>query len=459
MNHPISTRIRRTVLLTCLLPFLSAPSFAQKDVTEELSLGGGKLTAFGAERAGNADGSIPAYNGGITPADAPASFRAGSGRFPNPFADETPLYVIDSKNMAQYDALLNPGTKAKLQAHPSYKLKVFKSHRTMGYPQWVLQNSIKNAKTAKLLPNGDGVQGAYGGIPFPQPKDGHEVMWNSALRYTGGRVDYHAQSFFIDSNGQKTLAGDQEAEFHVPYYDPKADQLKDKHFQTLLVTAYAPISIVGEMYLIKYSIDHNDKADATWAYSTGIRRIRLVPELKYDTPTPLLSGAILADEVNAFSGRMDRFNFKLVGKKEMLIPYNSYEAMFRDDLVGPQHENVDLMRWEKHRVWVVDATLKPGQQHIYSRRTFYIDEDSWTIVLYEAYDSAGKLRRTSANMNFTPYDSPRAGLIGQVVHDFKERNYAVIALMGARNTYQKYSENLRPGSRYTPDAVAGRGIR
>lgn len=450
---------RRTVLLATSLPFLTSAGLAQKDATIELSLGGGKFTAFGAERAGNADGSIPAYDGGITPAEAPPSFRPGSGRFPDPFPDDKPLYVVDSKNMAQYDALLNPGTKAKLQAFPSYQLKVFRTRRTMGYPDWVLKNSMKNASTAKLMANGDGVEGAYGGIPFPLPKDGHEVMWNSALRYGGGRVDYHAQSFFVDTNGKKTLAGDQEAEFHVPYYDAKALQLKDKYFQTLLVTAFAPLNIVGEMYLIKSSIDHLDSADATWAYATGVRRIRLVPELKYDTPTPLLSGAIVADESNGFTGRMDRFNFRLLGKKEMLIPYNTYEAMFRDDLVGPQHENPELMRWEKHRVWVVDATLKPGEKHLYSRRTYYIDEDSWNIVLYDAYDNAGKLRRTSANMNFTPYDHPRAGIIGQIFHDFKERNYAVIALMGGRNTYQKFSETLRPNSRYTPDAVAGRGIR
>jgi hypothetical protein len=156
---------------------------------EELKQLGDKLTEFGAEKAGNADGSIPAYTGGIK--TIPADFKAGSGRYPDPFKDEKPLFTIDAKNMAQYVQWLSPASKALLERFPTYRINVYPTHRTMGYPDWVLKNSVKNASTAKMVAGGDGVEGAFGGIPFPIPKDGYQVLWNNYLRYQGARSEMH----------------------------------------------------------------------------------------------------------------------------------------------------------------------------------------------------------------------------------------------------------------------------
>jgi len=62
------------------------------------------------------------------------------------------------------------------------------------------------------------------------------------------------------------------------------------------------------------------------------------------------------------------------------------------------------VRWELHRVWVVEADLKPGARHIYSERFYYLDEDSWNFALYDSFDQAGKLYRSSIWMLYVAGD-------------------------------------------------------
>ena len=93
--------------------------------------------------------------------------------------------------------------------------------------------------------------------------------------------------------------------------------------------------------------------------------------------------ATIYDDAAVFNGAMDRFDFKLVGKKEMYVPYSNYRLIYDAkpaDMTTPGHLNPDYVRWELHRVWVVEATLKPDKRHIYSKRVFYLDEDSWVAL-------------------------------------------------------------------------------
>ena len=78
--------------------------------------------------------------------------------------------------------------------------------------------------------------------------------------------------------------------------------------------------------------------------------------------------------------------------------------------------NPDHLRYELHRVWVVDATLKKGERHIYKRRTFYIDEDSWQILLVDQYDNRDQLWRVSEGHAITYYDLPTVWTSAEVPH-------------------------------------------
>ena len=73
----------------------------------------GDLTPLGAERAGNASGTIPAWEGGYT--QVWPGYQSGQPR-PDPFASEKPLYRIDADNMATHAAELTEGIRALLGA-------------------------------------------------------------------------------------------------------------------------------------------------------------------------------------------------------------------------------------------------------------------------------------------------------------------------------------------------------
>lgn len=87
---------------------------------------------------------------------------------------------------------------------------------------------------------------------------------------------------------------------------------------------------------------------------------------------------------------MDRYNWDYEGVREIYIPYNNYRIGEKgtpySEILGMSHLNPDLTRWELHRVHVVEATLKEGERHIYGKRRFYVDEDSWNTVLLDQYD-------------------------------------------------------------------------
>src|SRR3990167_8464228 len=174
-----------SLLLLCAQQSLAAVT------AEEATKLKGELTPLGAERAGNADGSIPAWTGGMTtpiPGDKPG------GRRSDPFQNEKPLFTINASNAAQYADKLTDGTRAMLAKYPdSYRLDVYQTHRTAAAPQWVYDNTLTNASRARI--DNDVVVGAFGGIPFPIPTSGAEVMWNHLLRWRAPAARFYATAY------------------------------------------------------------------------------------------------------------------------------------------------------------------------------------------------------------------------------------------------------------------------
>lgn len=102
-----------------------------------------------------------------------------------------------------------------------------------------------------------------------------------------------------------------------------------------------------------------------------------------------------ADTVDVYNGAPDHYEWALLGKREMLVPYNSYavhqKGLAYGDILKSRFINPDLLRYELHRVWVVEATLRKGFSHPYAKRRFYFDEDSWQILAADIYDKDGVL--------------------------------------------------------------------
>lgn len=416
------------------------------------------LTPLGGERAGNKEGTIPAWSGGEL--KTPAGYKAGQRRA-DPFAGEKPLYAITAANMEQYSDKLSDGQKAMLKRYADYRLDVYPTHRTAVAPQFVYDNTFKNATRAKLADGTDYSipSGAFAGTPFPLPKSGLEVIWNHLLRYQGTATrTINGQTWMVTANGKKVMAVQGRQDILMPYYDPNGSPEKfDGTYWLTRVVSDAPAIRAGEAIVGRVNVD--DTKTQTWVYLTGQRRVRKLPNPNGDTPTPQSAGLMSFDEVSVFGGGPGLFDWKLVGKKEMLIPYNSNKALQPENaetLMGGTHLNPDYVRWELHRVWVVDAQLKAGKRHTSSKTRYYIDEDSWLAVLADRWDANGQLWKTLFGLPVTypemeltehvtygfydlvsgawyagPYVNTPAAAIGvQPVADSKDSNFTPDALVG-----------------------------
>src|SRR5262245_20824749 len=160
---------------------LALPAAAELSAADVAKLGT-TLTPVGAEKAGNAAGTIPAWDGGIKA--IPAGYKAG-GPYLDPFPGDKPLFTIDPNNVDRYKDNLSPGQIAMLKKYPDYKMVVYPTRRTASFPACHYAETKDCAAKAKLSAGGNGVVGCSGGIPFPIPKDGTEAIWNTLLRYSG----------------------------------------------------------------------------------------------------------------------------------------------------------------------------------------------------------------------------------------------------------------------------------
>ncbi len=448
-------------LWTGALLALAAGAALAAVTADEAKKLGTTLTPTGAERAGNADKTIPDYTGGLT--TAPAEYKKGSGTRPDPFAADKPLYSITGKNLAQYEGKLTDGTKELLKKQPNYRVDVYSTHRSIAFPAYVVENTVKNATSVKTTDGGLGLEGTFAGIPFPIPKTGNEVMWNHLLRYTGQTYFTQYDSINVDSSGRAVLATTGQITIDYPYYDPKRTVVSganDIYFRTKIAYT-APARRAGEALLVQDYINPMKNDRKGWQYLPGQRRVKMAPDIAYDTPNPGSAGASTYDDAWVFNGAMDRYDFKLVGKREMIVPYNSFKLAYAKDpyaVTTANHLNPDFVRWELHRVWVVEATLKEGKRHIYAKRTFYVDEDSWVAVASDEYDARGALFRAGFVYTFPLYDVPAPNATTQSVYDFTSGGYNITGLLGAYSIGIKFIEPLS-ATQWSSEALAGSGIR
>ena len=441
---------------------LSAGSALAAVAPTEAAKLGASLTPFGAEKAANAAGTIPEWSGGIT--QAPAAYKTPGQHHPDPFADDRPLFTITKANLDQYQGNLTPGQIALFNTYPnSYQMPVYQTRRSGSAPQWVYDNSIKNASTAKLLDGGNGFSDAYGGIPFPIPQNGVEALWNHIARYRGTYIVRRASEVAVQRNGSYSLVTSQQ-EALFKFYNPKgtAADLNNIMFYYLSFTK-SPARLAGGAVLVHETLDQVKEPRQAWGYNAGQRRVRRAPNLAYDTPIAAADGLRTADDTDMINGSPDRYDWKLVGKKEIYIPYNSYKVsspeVKYEDLLQVGHLNPAFTRNELHRVWVVEGTLKSDARHIYSKRTLFLDEDSWQAAVVDQYDGRGELWRVSIAYLKNYYDLPTTWSALDSFHDLQARRYHVQNLDNEESGTIDFSQAVPVDGYFKPAALRRRGTR
>jgi hypothetical protein len=414
-------------LLTVGLTAFCAQGAAYAAVAEsEAARLGGELTPIGAEPKANQDGSVPAWTGAQV--KAPAGFQKGAKPV-DPFAGEKPLFSITASNAAQYQARLNPGQRELLNMQPGYRMDVYPSHRSCPMPASVATQTRKNATSAKMAADGWGlaeVQG--GGFPFPVPKSGAEAIWNFKLRYQGESLHYS----YVGMGPPKGATGKNlgvvqqlHDDFLFPMGKPGADLVSANGVEVYVSSfSTAPAAVAGDGSMAHYYVA---KPNDVWLYFGSQRRVRRAPTYQYDAPVLQTDNLLAVDQVQMYNGAMDRYDFKLVGKQELIVPYNNVtlydHTLAAQDVHDPLFMARDKVRYEPHRVWVVEANVKPGMRHSFAKRTFYLDEDSWLIVAEDLYDAQDKIWRSMEAYTVTDWNLGACVQAGYASYDLQVGRY------------------------------------
>ncbi len=408
---------------------------------------GTTLTPLGAERAGNEAGTIPAWTGGGVPPG---------------IAAEKPILTIDAAHAPQFAAQLPEGARALFQAFPDYRMQIYPTHRSAASPDSVYAAIRANAARAHAAPDGIayGVAGAAGGVPFPMPTDGAQIVWNHLLAFWGVARESHVGTYIASGDGtiQQTAGYREITDF--PYYEAASPADTGAYYFKTRRMQDAPAAQAGQAYIAWQPLDVGHDRYVAWRYLPGEHRVRKAPSLSYDTPDPDASGYEELDDYYLFFGGPDRYNWRIVGKREMLVPYNN-DALNRTApraIMGPHHVNQDLVRYELHRVWIVEGTLAQGQHHVAPRRRLMIDEDTWLAVYAEAWDESGHLWKFSEATMMTLPHVPATIIGGQFVYDLLQGGYVYDFALGGPGDFLHVTPP-HPARTFDADSLAADQLR
>ncbi|ANC01832.1 DUF1329 domain-containing protein [Pseudomonas parafulva] len=439
-----------SLLATSVMAAVSADEAAKLGTT---------LTPMGAEKAGNADGSIGPWE--------PLAKTAGSvdarGFLSDPYGSEKPLFTITAANADQYKDKLAPGQLAMLKRYPdTYKLPVYKTHRGATVPDAVYADIKSNATQTTLVEGGNGLNNFRGAIPFPIPKSGVEVIWNHITRYRGGSVSRLVTQATPQQNGSYSLVyfNDQFVfRDKMKDYDPNNPGNVLFYFKQEVT---APARLAGTVLLVHETLDQVKEPRKAWIYNAGQRRVRQAPQVSYDGPGTAADGLRTSDNLDMYNGAPDRYDWKLEGKKEMYIASNAYKLddpkLKYADIIKAGHINQDLTRYELRRVWHVVATLKPGQRHIYAKRDFYIDEDTWQAAVIDQYDGRNQLWRVSEAHAQPYYNNQVPWYTLEAIYDLQSGRYLALGMKNEEKKSYDFSFSANKAD-FQPAALRQSGVR
>ncbi|NWL21168.1 DUF1329 domain-containing protein [Pseudomonas umsongensis] len=420
---------------------------------------GKSLTPMGAEMAGNADGSIPAWK--------PLPKNAGSvdskGFLSDPYASEKPLFTITAQNVDQYKDKLAPGQYAMFKRYPeTYKMPVYPSHRGATVPDDVFAAIKKNATNTELVSGGNGLKNFETAIPFPIPKSGVEVIWNHITRYRGGSVTRLVTQATPQPNGSFSLVYFQDQfvfRDKMKDYDPANPGNILFYFKQKVT---APARLAGGVLLVHETLDQVAEPRSAWVYNAGQRRVRRAPQVSYDGPGTAADGLRTSDNLDMYNGAPDRYDWKLEGKKEMYIASDAYKLddpkLKYSDIIKAGHINQDLARYELRRVWHVVATLKEGQRHIYAKRDFYIDEDTWQAAVIDHYDGRNQLWRVAEAHAQNYYNVQVPWYTLEALYDLQSGRYLALGMKNEEKSAYDFGFTATT-SDFTPAALRQDGVR
>lgn len=443
----------RKILMGGIATFALTLALAGNAFAADVSDLGNSLTPVGAERAGNADGTIPAWTGGdVTPVPG---WKTGDPRI-DPYAGDAKLFSIDASNVDQYADKLSPGQVNIIKRYKGYRMDIYPTHRSCGYSQGIYDETKANVGRAKLSEKG-GTLAGFGGFLFPLPQNGLQAIANYRTAFNGKYT--HLKVHITTSQtggGYVDTVGI--IDTYAPYYEKNAREIDNRYMTKFIYKLVEPAASMGSIIM---TLQPYNNSNESWVYIPGLRRVKKAPTVSYDTPGQ--DDIRTFDQTYMYNGLPDRYDWKLVGKKELYVPYNASklrtENLDVSKLIGDKYPNRDLMRYELHRVWVVEATVKPEWRNTFSKRVFYLDEDTWNPLVADLYDTKDKLYRFQENNLMAAPEMPGCVTAGDFYFDLNADRYVADNIIVKSADANYTAGDIVNNSMFTPDAMRRYGLR
>ena len=418
----------------------------------------GEFTPVGAERLGNPSGSIPPWTGGLTHDNWPANFKPGE-RLADPYPTDKPVFTITAQNYKQYADKLSRAHQALFAKYSDYRMPVYPTRRTASYPKAIYDATQGNSGKAELS-GSDALEGAKLGFPFPRPQNGVEIMWNHRVRYRGDTLDTRTRQAVV------TPGGDVRNMFYNVFkiYSRYANVQKpvDIARENILLKGITFTS--REAHSAEFVVLFHETANSIkdprrlWVLITAAQKLLRIPPIGYDFAMSGTEAIALVDMIDMYNGPFDRYVWKLVGKRELYLPYNSYrisDGRYKyAQLLTPRFLSPDATRYELHRVWIIEATERGGHKHLFGKRTFYVDEDTWNATLVENEDHDGNLWRFQEGHVLPDYEHQDTFSTPVITYDMKDGRYLAQGLL-SEEPPPKYNTKMTD-TEFVPDAMKSR---
>jgi uncharacterized protein DUF1329 len=325
-------------------------------------------------------------------------------------AQVRPGDVITPENAAKVKDAVSPGVYYKVRH--GMTMKIVPSQR-VDWPPPYKEATEKYSPQVRLSATHRSLVGYVAGQPFPlidpnDPAAGTKIIWNNVFRpittddydlrfydcdssYSGYHKPYFAQEYFqIGHYAGYDLVGRTEVE-PLPV-DPDFKHT-GRYWLFALYPVLAPAEIRGDGF-IRYRYADPGKADDTWSWTPGARRVRRLNEAILSSATT--GGTAVhtwdPDHYSGFNAKVEEYDFKLLGERQMLAvarAEHSPEIRCQTDGGGSACPEA----WEMRHLYILEATPRRSEirEAMHSKTLIYMDSEMWFEPYIDTYDQRGQL--------------------------------------------------------------------
>lgn len=436
----------------------SMQAWSKADAAEVARLGK-ELTCVGAEAGPNAKNTIPAFSGKWTGTPPGINYRPHVGDHPvDPYPDDQPLFQITAQNAAEHANNLTEGQLEMFRRYPNtFRIPVYQGRRDFGYSEKLCEVARKNALEAELTDGGLGFSGYQGMSPFPIPKQPMELLHNTIFPMVAWTEDIVRDIANVRPSGEIFWGRQHNRNLNVVTDPDEIGKPMGAVMAYALTDTLLPIRDRGSVSIAQEPVNFARNKRLAWSYDPGTRRVRQLPQFGYDSPLAGTSGQMTMDQDRLMNGDPARYEWKMLGKREIYIPANTYRLHQKmsnyDGLLTPYHPNPDYLRYELRRVWVLEGSLKEGFRHAYGRRVLYLDEDNWQASVADYFDTRGALWQHAFIAHYFAFDMGGWHAGNSFYHDLNSNGYIAYNLFQTLDKGPVLNAGKMHARMFTPDAL------